>query len=548
MTSDLSCTPAHRCAGNPFSGRRILALWFPCLPTDRILAARHDRISRTSTSAGAAERPPLVLAETMANTQRLSACCEKAAGLGLVPGLGLAAARAMHPAIEVMPADPAADARFLNRLALWATRYTPLVGLDGTDGLFLDIAGCAHLFGGEEALMTDAVARARALGLVVQAGLAATPGCAFAAARLRPGTMVAPGAEADFMAPLPLSALRLEPKAEAGLRAVGLSTIGRLSAQPRAAIARRFGQAVIARLDAALGHAGEAVSPLMPVADLSAERRLAEPVMLSEHVEEIALGLARALKPALEERGQGARRLELALWRTDGAVKRLAVGTARPLREPRAIRDLFRERLAALDGTLDAGCGFEILRMSVLASAPFGESQRDLAGDPADGSDAVAAFAERAAARFGPQVLLAPLMRESHCPERSAPLFPSTQMGGSPSRPVSGNLALKPAVAAHAPCAPRPVRLLASPEPVDAIAGIPDGPPASFRWRRVHYRVARAEGPERMGPEWWRDSADAPVRDYWRVEDDTGRRFWLYRAGSYESAAQVRWFMHGFFA
>ena len=505
---------------------------------------RHGRTWRTRPPAGAAERPPLVLAETVAGARRLSACCGKATALGLVPGLGLAAARAMHPEIEVLQADPAADTRFLKHLAQWATRYTPLAGLDGSDGLFLDIAGCAHLFGGEEALMLDAVERARALGLAVQAGLAATPGCAFAAARLRPGAMIAPGAEEAFLSPLPLSALRLEPRAETGLRAVGLSTVGRLAAQPRAAIARRFGPAVIARLDAALGRTGETVSPLMPVADLSAERRLAEPVMLAEHVEEIAQGLARALKPALEERGQGARRLELALWRTDGAVKRRTFGTARPLREPRAIRDLFRERLAALDGTLDAGCGFEILRLSVLASAPFGESQRDLAGDPADSAEAVAAFAERAAARFGPQVLMAPGLRESHCPERAALPTPVPDMAGS--------LALKHDIATHAPahvpCAPRPVRLLATPEPVDAIAGIPDGPPASFRWRRVHYRVARAEGPERIGPEWWREPEGTPVRDYWQVEDETGRRFWLYRAGFYDGAAPVRWFLHGFFA
>lgn len=544
MTSDLSCDPAHRQTGNLPTGRRILALWFPCLPTDRILAGRHGRTWRDRPPAGADDRPALVLAETVAGAQRLSACCEKALALGLAPGLGLAAARAMHPGIEVLPADPAADARFLKHLALWATRYTPLAGLDGSDGLFLDIAGCAHLFGGEESLMRDAVRRARALGLAVQAGLAATPGCAFAAARLRPGAMVAPGAEMEFLSPLPLPALRLDAKAETGLRAVGLSTVGRLAAQPRAAIARRFGPAVIARLDAALGTVGETVSPLMPVADLSAERRLAEPVMLAEHVEEIALGLARTLKPALEERGLGARRLELALWRTDGAVKRLSVGTARPLREPRAIRDLFRERLAALDGTLDAGCGFEILRLSVLASAPFGETQRDLAGDPLDGAEAAADFAGRAAARFGPQVLLAPAMRESHCPERAATLLSATGMAMASPLAVAGTQASQP----HAPCAPRPVRLLANPEPVDAIAGIPDGPPASFRWRRVHYRVARAEGPERIGPEWWREPEGTPVRDYWRVEDETGRRFWLYRAGFHAAATPARWFLHGFFA
>ncbi|WP_235897675.1 DNA polymerase Y family protein [Neoaquamicrobium microcysteis] len=510
-----------------------MALWFPYLPTERILRGRLGRSWR----AGWREpRPPLVVSRHENNAQRIAAVEEDAAGLGLRRGMGLADARAMHPEIEVVEADDAADRQLLESLADWCDRYTPLVALDGADGLFLDIAGCAHLFGGEQAMLEDALKRLSQQGFRARAGLASTPGMAWAAARFLDPVPVAPGEERATLMPLPLAALRLEPAARAGLESVGLRTVGAIVDAPRAPLARRFGAGVILRLDQALGEVEEAVSPRLPVAALSVERHLPEPVVRSEDVERLVFLLAGTLKEDMERRGEGARFLQLSLFRVDGAVRRLGVGASRPLREPALVLKLFRERLSAI-GELEADCGFELVRLSALETARIAPEQANLAGgNGADETD-LAMFADRVRARLGEGALAIPRPVESHIPERAVALMPYGGLAtGAAPRPVPRE---------------RPIRLLPQAEPIDVfMAEVPEGPPRQFRWRRVLYRVARAEGPERIAPEWWLGGRqEEPTRDYFRIEDEEGRRYWLYRQGLYDATADMpRWYLHGLFA
>ena len=181
--------------------------------------------------------------------------------------MGIADARAMYPSLEVVEADPEADRRLIEALADWCDRYTPLVALDGTDGLFLDITGCAHLFGGERALLDDIAARFFHQGFAVRAGLASTPGAAWAAARFAPGgSILGQGEEESFMARLPLAALRLEAATRASLESVGLrhGGLGRRRTARAACPPLRHDAAV--RLDQALGRVEEAISPRLPVA------------------------------------------------------------------------------------------------------------------------------------------------------------------------------------------------------------------------------------------------------------------------------------------
>jgi protein ImuB len=515
-------------------GQRILALWFPHLSAERVL---RQRLGRSWRSGPRRPRPPLVFSHRENNTQRIAALDEQAEALRLKRGMGLADARAMHPTLEVEEADPEADRRLLESLADWCDRYTPLVALDGADGLFLDITGCAHLFGGEKAMLDDLLARLFHQGFGVRTGLASTPGAAWAAARfsLPP---IAPGDEADRLAPLPLAALRLPIETRSGLESVGLRTAGVIMTSPRAPLARRFGRELLVRLDQALGRIDEAISPRLPVAALSAERHLPEPIMLVDHIEELAFILATTLKTDLERRGEGARVLELALFRVDGDVRRIAVGTSRAMREPRIVRRLFHERLAAAEATIDAGYGFDLVRLSVLQSANLEIGQADLGGRDEEEGEGLAVFADRVRARLGHEAVLQPVLVETHCPERAVVAVPFSD-AASERRAATGP---------YAP-AERPIRLFHYPEPVEVMAEIPEGPPARFRWRRALHHVARAEGPERIAPEWWRESADAATRDYFRVEDVDGRRYWLYRQGFYgEPEALPRWYMHGIFA
>ena len=470
--------------------------------------------------------------------------------------MGLADARAMHPGLDVVEADADADRRLLEGLADWCDRYTPLVALDGEDALFLDVTGCAALFGGERAMLDGMLAHFFQQGFEARAAIASTAGAAWAAARFRGRLVVAPGEEETLLSPLPLAALRIETQTRAALQSVGLRTAGAVMAMPRAPLARRFGAGLLLRLDQALGRLDEAISPRLPVALLSAERQLAEPVTLTDDVEALTQMLAATLKSGLERRGEGARTLALSLFRVDGAVSRIAIGTSRPLRDPALIRRLFHEKLAAIGESLDAGYGFDLVRLSVLAAAPFAARQADLAGAADEGEDGLALFADRVRARLGEGAVLRPVAVESHLPERSVALLPfarAVKQEAPLRKPHPADRRDSIRVPRPVPVLPpeRPIRLFRQPEPIEVPATeMPEGPPLRFRWRRALHRVAHAEGPERIAPEWWLDAegAKAPTRDYYRVEDVEGRRYWLYRQGLHEAGEpSPRWFMHGIF-
>lgn len=543
-------TPA---APNLPDDRRYLCVSLPRLSTDRILRARHGPGWRSA----APERPPLVVAGKRDNALRLLAVCDKAAAAGLACGQGLADARAMIPGVEVAGEDAAGDRALAEAVADWCDRYTPLVALDPAgDGLTLDITGCAHLFGGEEALLADLLLRLFHQGFAATAAIAATPGAAWAVARFRPEGPRRPKGPGDFragaagpvvprertaqaLANLPLAALRLSGETLSGLARLGLRTVGQVMARPRGPLARRFGAGLILRLDQALGAAGEAISPRLPAPERMAERRFAEPIGRIEDVEAVAASLARTLCEAMERAGEGARVLDLALFRVDGAVRRLGVGTSRPLRDPGRIVRLFRERLAALGDELDAGYGFDLARLSAAACERFdpqetGFLDQEEAGAPAD-------LVDRLTARLGAAGVLRAAPRDSHVPERMEALLPACETPPAAAFAVPAR-GLPPLY---------PLRLLVRPEPVEALAAVPDGPPVRFRWRRVAHEVVRAEGPQRIGAEWWRAPGreeGETARDYFRVEDGQGRRFWLFRQGLYGAAAQPRWFLHGLFA
>ena len=474
---------------------------------------------------------------------------EQAAGLRLKRGMGIADARAMYPSIEIIEADPDADRRLIEALADWCDRYTPLVALDESNGLFLDITGCAHLFGGEEVMLGDIVERFLQQGFSTRGGLASTPGTAWAAARFSSGNRILDqGREEHFLETLPLAALRLDPGVRTGLESVGLRTVGSVMAAPRAPLVRRFGAVLLVRLDQALGRIEEVISPRMPVAPLSVERHLVEPIGLLEDIERLVLLLSASLRQDLERRGEGARALELLLFRVDGAVSRIAVGASIPMREPRLIGKLFHERLAALEASIDVGYGFDLVRLSVFSTARFETGQGDLAGETVSGNEDIALFADRVRARLGKNTLLKPMLVESHLPERAAMLVPLDETKPErvePPRPGRKN----PTLPYNSP-PERPLRLFSHPEPIEVPATeAPDGPPPHFRWRRAVHRVARAEGPERIAPEWWRQGKETPTRDYFRVEDSDGHRYWLYREGLYGAPGpSPRWYLQGFSA
>lgn len=513
--------------------RRYLALWFPFLASDRL-----HRQRALPPGAGLDERP-LVLVEKEGGALRLADCDRRAVALGLTRGLTLADARARIPDLAIAEADPAADARFLECLAGLCDRFTPLVALDPPHGLVLDISGCAHLFGGEAALRHEIGIRLRRLGLQLRASIAGTPEAARALARFGDCAVSPPGGDAEHTRLLPVAALEAPAEIVLALSRAGLKTLADLSARPSGTLSARFGEALARRLRRIFGHEDIRITPLRLPPDCMVERHFPEPLQDTDGLEAILRHLLDEAVRSLEQRGEGGRAFEISFFRSDGAVRRLSLETGRPSRDPAAILRLYRERIDTLADPLDPGFGFDAIRLAVPVCEPLGTPQASLDGRAVE-EEAVADLVDRLVARFGRDRVLRFVARNSHHPEREAGAVPAV---GAPSE-----MQPWPKPEAGEPPA-RPLQLFEPPQPVETLAEVPDGPPLRFRWRRVLHEIARAEGPERIAPEWWRDGPDEPTRDYYRVEDAQGRRFWLFRAGLYDrESVQPRWFLHGLFA
>jgi protein ImuB len=537
MTVSFPLPASQNMLGLRSSAQRILALAFPHLSTDRIARKRWGLSWR---SIRRPEAQPLVCSGRLNNAMRLTALDEAAEAIGLRKNQGVAEARAICPKLDVVEEDPAADRRLLDGIADWCDRYTPLVALDGRDGLFLDITGCAHLFGGEKALLQDILSRLFQMGIDARGAISSAPGLSWAISRFGSGGVIADEEMEHVLSPLPVAALRLEEETVAALQKLGLKQIGDLIHAPRAPLTRRFGAHLLLRLDQALGRDEEPVSPRRPVASLSAERRLTDPIQAEEDILHLTGQIAISLKTSLEERGAGGRAFELVLFRVDGRVFHIAAGASQPLRDPKRIAALFCERLQAVHDDLDAGYGFEILRLNVLRHEAFDAAQEDF--DGARQKDiSLASFVDRVSARLGGDCLQSFQLHESHVPERAVTAAAAIRTLSPGKRSQASGFSWSRSE--------RPLRLFLRPESVEvSLAEIPEGPPESFRWRRMLHRVSRSEGPERLAMEWWIDGADARARDYFRIEDDTGHRFWLYREGRYGQLPPPRWFMHGVFA
>jgi len=512
------------------SSQRMLSLWLRRLSTDRIAKSRECSA-------------PLIVTGKRGNVEVLTAVNDAAERLGLSSGLALAQARAMHPGINAVAEDAEADAALLESIADWCLRYTPLVACDTPDGLLLDISGCAHLYGGERELAADLSGRLEDAGLAYSLAIAGTIGAAWASAHYGEPASYACGKERALLASLPLSALRLPPATVTSLARVGLKYIGDIADLPRAPLTARFGLEVLRQLDRALGHEHEPLTPRLPVAPYVTEQRFAEPIAREEDVLAIIGRLARRLQFALERRGDGARRIELTLFRTDGVVRRIAAGTSRPLRDLDEIRALFVERLAALADALDPGFGFDMARLSVIVVEPCPPEQIGIGGS--DDAAELCRLVDRLSARLGARRVRRLTAQDGHIPEIAEATLPAqavnSDAGWHAFRRYREQIVLSP----------RPLRLLMRPEPIEAVAEVPDGPPLRFRWRRALHEVVAAEGPERIEDAWWSEHG-GPARDYFRVEDKSGLRFWLFRAGLYRDLAQragaPAWFLHGTFA
>ncbi len=480
---------------------------------------------------------PLALLVTDRGARRLHALDATARTLGLYVGQKATDAAALVPELRTDDADPEGAAAALTTLSDWCVRFSPAVALDAPDGLILDVTGVAHLWDGEQAMLEDLLTRLSANGIPARGAVADTVGAAWALARFGepPALVVPPGAQSAVLAPLPVAALRLDAAATAQLPRLGLTRINRLLGLPRAQLTRRFGPLVVRRLDQALGQGEEALTYRRPPSPWFDRLAFAEPISQLDDLVRVAGDISARLCERLTTEGRGARRFELTFHRLDGRAFPVRVGLSILGRDARALTRLFTPRLEAID----PGFGIEVVTLSAedveLVSAAQARLDNSRAAMAQEG---LAALVDRLANRLGEDQVWRAEVVESHIPERAvrqaAPMAAAVPLGWDPDRP-------------------RPVRLLARPEAITAVAELPDAPPATFTWRGRRHRVRLAEGPERIAEEWWRKPIDEVrtsfVRDYYRVEDEVGGRYWIFRAGLYgDPEVTVRWWLHGVFA
>ena len=441
-------------------------------------------------------------------------------------------ARALVAGVTVKKADPVADQQALMQLGLWCGHFTPRVAFDGTDGLLLDVTGCPHLFGGEQAMTQTIAERLASFGLEARLGLADTPGAARALARFAPEhkRVIAPGNVQAALGPLPVEALGISPDDISTLRHLGLATIGAIIRLPRAALERRFRpcgtkHGLLQRLDRALGDQNDPFVPLVPPPVYRWRLDFAEPVTHGRGLETALADLMTRITAALKRDQRGARRLALWCFGIDGSVTERAVAASRPTRNGDHLRRLFAGELE----TVDPGFGIDAIVLHATAVEPLEACQLSLDGRERDNFDLLV---DRLTARLGTNAVLQTVPAERRFPEQAErfvrPGEVETFRFSYPDLPL------------------RPFRLFRRPESLRAIALTPGGPPYLFVWRRRRHRVARAAGPERIAPEWWVPDGDKTTRDYWRVEDTDGHRYWLYRTEARGSGAS-RWFLHGLY-
>jgi protein ImuB len=558
--------------------RRILAVWLPRLPTDRIRrrqrpgsAAALDAFSsevgtgsrqenatnqkhrvfpRFKETGKDSDNKPLAVAAKIDNAFQVAALNDAASRAGLIVGMPLATARAMLPELEIVDADPFADGETLNAIADWCHRFTPLVARDGEDGLLLDITGCSHLFGGESAMMTAVCEALRRQRFVASGAIAGTAVAARALTRVAHGRIVSNGDEAQAVSPLPVAALGVDDRIARGLTRAGLKTIGDDA------------------LRQALGQADAPISPRKPVPDCMAEKRFAEPMMTQDAIAAALASLAQVLVTAMERHGKGGRVIEASFFRTDGVVRTIAVEAGQPVTRAHIVSRLFAEKLDALADPLDPGFGFDLMRLSALRTVSVVDVQHGF-DTAANEAEDVGHLIDRLAARIGRRRIVRYVPQETHIPDYADLPVPAQE------RVAAAHAAQEWPVPVKDEAPSRPLRLFGRPEAIEVTADFPDGPPVQFRWRSRLHVIRRCEGPERIAMEWWRDrtlpqqpedafarahppqldteavTIDGSVltRDYFRIEDRNGARFWLYREGIHlREVMTFRWFLHGLFA
>jgi protein ImuB len=496
--------------------KRYMAIWFRHLVTDWLVLRRPEL-----------KEVPFVCVAPEHNRIVVTAANALADAEGIFAGMAAADAKALTTGLEVLDALPGKEAKLLRQLGLWCIRYTPLVAIDLPEGLLLDISGCAHLWGGERGYLKEIVLKLRSQGYDTRAAIADTAGAAWAVARFgKVSPVIAFGAQSQALLSLPPAALRLEMAVLERLQKLGLRTIGSFIGMPRRELRRRFGEGLLLRLGQALGLEDEVLVPLVPPVPYTERLPCLDPIRTATGIEIAIQKLLEGLCGRLQSEGKGLRRAVLKCYRIDGQLVQAGISTNRGSHSVSHLAKLFELQIAKIEPAL----GIELFLLEASRVEEVDVVQEKLwAGKPELADTALAELLDRIAGKVGPERIRRYLPAEHYWPERS--IRPAVSLGEIPETDWRTDR-------------PRPVRLLPRPEMIEVMALLPDYPPKVFTYKGRRHVVAKADGPERIEREWWRDKG--MHRDYYAVEDTGGQRYWLFRSGHFDAAPE--WFLHGFFA
>lgn len=448
---------------------------------------------------------------------------------GIEPGMTVADAKAFVPSLQVFDERPELAGKLLKALGEWCIRYTPVVAVDLPDGLILDISGCTHLWGGERAYLKEIVTRLRSKGYDVRAAIADTIGTAWGVARFGKVTpLIEPGRHAEALFSLPSAALRLDPVILERLHKLGLYSVGGFIHMPRSVLRRRFGEGLLTRIRQALGDEDEPVELIRPINPYEERLPCLEPIRTITGIEIAVKKLLEGLCSRLKKEGKGVRKAILKCYRLDGKVEQVDIGTNRPSHHIQHLCKLFELKLSSIEPDL----GIELFIMEALKVEDAIVLQETLwAKSPGLDNVCIAELLDRLAGKIGANAIHRYLPVEHHWPEKS--IKQATSVQEKPSAAWRRDI--------H-----RPVQLLAQPEQVQVMVKIPDYPPKQFIYKGKRHEIIKADGPERIEREWWMENGEH--RDYYRVEDHEGKRYWLFRSGHYSGDQSRQWYLHGFFA
>ncbi|WP_175632401.1 Y-family DNA polymerase [Pedobacter ghigonis] len=496
--------------------RRILSIWFPFLLTDWMTIRRPELKETAVVCAGASHgRMMVIAANHIANK------------LGIRTGMPLADARALVHELEVFDEKLGRKEKLLEGLARWAIRYTPLSSTDG-DGILLDISGCSHLWGGEEAYLKDIICRLHSSGYTVKAAIADTIGAAWAFSRYGKGReIVQHHQQYTALLSLPPSALRIPAEVNEKLHKLGLNKIERFIKMPRSVLRRRFGEILLQRISQAMGDEPEAFTPVDLIQEFEERLPCLEPIRTATAIEIAIQKLLEKLCQKLKNEGLGIRKAILKGYRIDGKIITSPIGTNRPSDDPSHLLKLFALNISSIA----PGMGIELFSLTAEKTEKMQRQQEKIWSAQAGlDSQPLAQLLDRVAGKVGKNAIQRYLPKADYWPERAIIQAKDLQDDTS--------------LSFHNPLN-RPIQLLSQPERIDVTAPIPDYPPMLFIYQGERHSIKKADGPERLERAWWLESGEH--RDYYTVEDEKGNRYWIFRSGHY-AAENSAWYIHGFFA